>query len=85
MFLALAVWYASIPVLRWDRGMMIFRVRPFSRGLPVAPEDVVWRPGATYVGRFLLARSCAGKTVRLPLFLLPRSGARRLFAFLDRR
>jgi hypothetical protein len=81
--LAFGAWYATRSVVVWDEGTLVFRHRPWRKPVQVAAGDVVWRPGATYVGRLLSATTADGKRVSFPLWLLRRSGARRLFAFLD--
>ncbi len=79
----LLAWYALTPVVEWDAEKIVFRSRPLWPGVAVRPEDVVWRHDATYVGRFLIAKPEGQATVRFPLWLVSRSGAKRLFAFLD--
>jgi hypothetical protein len=82
--LAVGVWYAAGPVIAWDWRGLRLRHRPWRAATRVAPADLLWRPGARYVGRYLLAKPLDRKPVRFPLWMIRRSGARRLFAYLDR-
>lgn len=77
------VWLLLFPVFRTDLGEMRARPFVFGRAARHPRESIVWRSGRRFVGRFLLAEGPRGRTVRLPLWLLPRRGQERLFAWLD--
>lgn len=80
---AFGVWYAAMPVVSWDESGLVLRHVPWRAAARVRPAEVTWRPGARYVGRYLIALPHGRRPTRFPLWMIRRGGARRLFAALD--
>lgn len=81
--LVTALTFAVAPMGRVDRGRLYWRRAFRRRELEFDAAELRWRPGATYVGRYLLT-SREGEERKLPLALLRRHDQRRLFAWMDR-
>jgi hypothetical protein len=76
---------ALVPLVRM-RGFTL-AVWSGTLGRPPSLVDVrrvEWRPDARYVGRWIRATDVRGRTVRLPVWLMNRRHARRLFDHFDR-
>lgn len=78
-----ALTFAVAPMGRVDRGRLYWRHAFRRRELAFDAAELRWRPGAAYVGRYLLT-SRGGEERKLPLALLRRRDQRRLFAWMDR-
>jgi hypothetical protein len=81
--LVAGAWFAAVPLVRWGAGRIEIRRRPWRPAERFTPTEIEWHRGARYVGRYLVADTEDGRRIQLPLWMLSRRGARRLFAFLD--
>jgi hypothetical protein len=81
--LVVGTWFAVVPLVSWGVDGVELRRRPWHSPERFTPTEIEWHRGARYVGRYLVAHTDDGRRVRLPLWMLSRGGARRLFAFLD--
>jgi hypothetical protein len=81
--LAQGVAHLVRPLVLLGEDVLEIRTSPWRRAQVVAPWDVAWRAGATYVGRYLSFRAEGGRQRRFPLWMLTRRDQRVLFAWLD--
>lgn len=70
------------PMLRTEDGRLRWRRAFPARVATFEARELVWRPGAGYVGTHLVTRR-DGTERRIPLWMLSRARQRELFAWLD--